>query len=121
MTLHRRRLGKLGEDLAAEYLHQAGYVILERNFRTPLGEIDLIARHQDRVVFVEVKTRRHQSFGTPQEAVTTQKLARLHKLASYYLKARHLGTPPVRFDVVAITWNPERPPQVLHLTGVSGP
>ena len=84
----RRQLGDHGEDLAAAALKQQGYKILERNYVTPLGEIDLIARQGKTVVVVEVKTRRGSSFGAPQEAVNPGKQGRLRRLADYYLKAK---------------------------------
>jgi len=99
----RRQLGDQGEDLAAAALKQQGYKILERNYVTPLGEIDLVARQGKTVVFVEVKTRRGSRFGAPQEAVTPGKQGRLRRLADYYLKAKRLTETPVRFDVVAVT------------------
>ena len=105
----RRQVGNAGEDLAAAALKKQGYKILERNYRTPLGEIDLIARHQGFLVFLEVKTRRSLHFGQPQEAVSPAKQKRLKRLADYYLKQKRLGEVPVRFDVVAITMNEEGP------------
>jgi putative transposase len=99
----RRALGDAGEDLAAAALKKQGYKILERNYVTPLGEIDLIARQGPVVVFVEVKTRKNASFGSPQDAVHPGKQARLRRLAEYYLKQKRLGEVPVRFDVVGIT------------------
>ena len=99
----RRQLGDHGEDLAAAALKQQGYKILERNYVTPLGEIDLIARQGEVLVVVEVKTRRGLSFGAPQDAVHPGKQDRLRRLAEYYLKAKRLTETPVRFDVVAIT------------------
>ena len=99
----RRQLGDHGEDLAAAALKKQGYKILERNYVTPLGEIDLIARQGKTVVVVEVKTRRGSRFGGPQEAVHPASRTRLRRLADYYLKAKRLTETPVRFDVVAIT------------------
>lgn len=107
----RRLVGNEGEDLAAAALKKQGYKILERNYRTPLGEIDLIARHQGFLVFLEVKTRRSVRFGAPQEAVSPAKQARLKRLADYYVKVKRLGEVPVRFDVVAVTMS-EAGPQV---------
>ena len=105
----RRQLGDQGEDLAAAALKQQGYKILERNYVTPLGEIDLIARQGKTVVVVEVKTRRGSRFGTPQEAVNPGKQGRLRRLADYYLKAKRLTGNPVRFDVVAVTLAGDEP------------
>ena len=99
----RRQLGDHGEDLAAAALKKQGYKILERNYVTPIGEIDLIARQGKVLVVVEVKTRRSSSFGAPQEAINAAKQAKLRRLADYYLKAKRLTDTPVRFDVVAVT------------------
>jgi putative endonuclease len=101
---NRRSLGNRGEDLAATYLKKQGYKILERNYRTPIGEIDLIARHRGVLVFIEVKTRRSSKFGSPQEAVHQAKQERLRNLAAYYLQQQGLGEVAARFDVVGILW-----------------
>jgi putative endonuclease len=106
---NRRSLGDRGEDLAAAFLKKQGYKIVERNYRTPLGEIDLVARHQGVLVFIEVKTRTSARFGVGQEAVHYAKQARLRKLADYYLKQKRLGEMAVRFDVVGILWQDGKP------------
>lgn len=98
----RAALGRRGEDLAAEHLVREGYRLLQRNYRCRLGEIDLVARDGEAVVFVEVKTRRSKAFGTSAEAVSASKQARLLRLADCYLRDRGLGNPPCRFDVVAV-------------------
>ncbi len=115
MITPRRQLGDKGEDLAAAALKKQGYKILERNFTTPLGEIDLIARHQGCLVFIEVKTRKSLRFGRPEEAVTPTKQRRLQRLAEYYLKQKRLKEQPLRFDVVAITLTGEGPLiEIIH-------
>jgi putative endonuclease len=105
----RRTLGDRGEDLAAAALKKQGYKILARNYITPLGEIDLVARQGKTVVFVEVKTRTGHGYGSPQEAVHPAKQARLRRLAEYYLKQQRLQSAPVRFDVVGIIIADEGP------------
>ena len=112
----RHILGETGEDLAAVALKKQGYKILERNYRTPLGEIDLIARHRKTLVFIEVKTRTSERFGAGQDAVHHAKQARLRKLADYYLKQKRLGEVAVRFDVVGILWG-EGEPQIEVIQG----
>jgi putative endonuclease len=102
MTKERIALGKLGEDLARKRLKALGYRILEKNYRCPLGEIDLIARDGDVLVFVEIKTRRDQSFGPAKEAVTRKKQTQLSKVALAYMKSKKLWGRSARFDVVAI-------------------
>jgi putative endonuclease len=109
MTPTLKQVGATGEDLAADILQKQGYHIIARNYRTPLGEIDLVARHQGALVFVEVKTRRSQRFGSPQEAVHPAKQERLRHLAEYYLQQQELGEVMVRFDVVGILWQGGKP------------
>jgi putative endonuclease len=99
----RRQLGDAGEDLAAAALKKQGYKILGRNYVTPLGEIDLIAKKGRTLVVVEVKTRKSSRYGSPQESVSHAKQAKLRRLADYYLKDKRLTGTPVRFDVVAVT------------------
>jgi putative endonuclease len=103
MSRERRLLGQAGEALAADTLQQQGYAILSRNYRTPYGEIDLIARHGDTLVFVEVKLRRSEFFGPPQAAVNAAKQRHLKLAAQYYLNQQRTADIKFRFDVVAIT------------------
>ena len=105
----RRQLGDAGEDLAAAALKKQGYKILERNYVCPLGEIDLIARQGKTYVFIEVKTRKNDRFGAPQEAVNSTKQRKLRLLADYYLKQKRLGEVDLRFDVVGITMAADGP------------
>lgn len=97
----RKSLGRLGEDLACEYLERNGFMIVERNYRTRRGEIDIIARRENCEVFVEVKARRTGDYGEPEEAVTGTKVRRIRAVASEYLGEKGLGT-DVRFDVVSV-------------------
>jgi putative endonuclease len=96
-------LGKEGEDRAARFLAGRGYTILERNYRTQSGEIDLIALHRGEVVFVEVKTRTSDAYGAPELAVNPKKQRRMIRTALGYIKYKKLHQMPCRFDVVAIT------------------
>ena len=97
-----RAKGAQGERVGEDYLKKQGYEILERNVHSPFGEIDLVANHRGALVFIEVKTRRDNTFGSPEEAVDRRKNERLTRLASWYL-AQHPGAQPsVRFDVLAI-------------------
>ncbi len=114
MTDTRQALGRWGEDLAAAYLQQHGMVILERNFRGKRGEVDIIARDGGDLVFVEVKTRRSEAFGIPQEAVNWRKRQQIIHLAEIYLQ-RHPSLLQPRFDVVAIMVRPHAEPLVEHL------
>lgn len=96
-------LGQQGERIALELLKEQGYRILEKNFRTRLGEIDIIARHKDTICFVEVKTRKSLTHGVPQESVVPAKRHKLAQVALCYLKQKKLFSLKARFDVVAIT------------------
>lgn len=97
-----RPLGIKGEDLAAKFLKKKGYKIIARNYKSPVGEIDIIANDRGTLVFAEVKTRSDESFGHPFEAVTYGKREKLRKVALYYLKNCRKGDMPSRFDVLSI-------------------
>lgn len=102
MTQERLRLGQQGEEAAARYLVTQGMKILERNLRTPLGEIDLVARQKKTLIFVEVKTRRSDRFGLPQEAVGARKQRQILRAAQWYLADGNGSGLQPRFDVVAV-------------------
>lgn len=102
MNMKRRDTGRLGEKLAREFLEKQGYRIRETNYRGPEGEIDIVAEHQDYLVFVEVRTKRSLAFGSPQESITPTKMKRLRATAARYRQA-HTNLPlSWRIDVVAI-------------------
>lgn len=99
-----RELGEVTESLACEYLRKKGFKLLERNFNCRFGEIDLIMQDKDSLVFVEVRYRRNNNFGSGAESITTSKQSKLIKTASAYLQQRaKLNKYPARFDVVSIT------------------
>jgi len=99
---YNQEAGKLGEELAAEELQRRGYAILARRYRTRYGEIDIVAQDGDTVVFVEVKARRSDRFGSAAESVTGWKQRRIAAMAVDYLSWVHRLDDPCRFDVVAI-------------------
>ncbi len=101
MEKYRQAIGKLGEDKAKKYLKRQGYRILESNYRTKAGEIDLIAKAKECLVFVEAKTRTSDEYGTPAEAVSYYKQQHMLKSAKYYL-AKHGGECECRFDVIEV-------------------
>ncbi len=103
MTKERIALGKFGEDLAGERLKDLGYKILKKNYSCPLGEIDLVARDGDVLVFVEIKTRKNKPLGQVKEAVNRKKQIKLSKVALVYMKSNNLWESQARFDVVAIS------------------
>ena len=99
----RKVLGARGEDLAVKYLKKKGYKVIERNYRCQWGEIDLVARQGDTLVFVEIKSRSSHGFGLPQEAVDRFKQDKLIEVARAYLAERRLTEDiTMRFDVVAV-------------------
>lgn len=102
MTLKKKELGANGEKIAARFLKKRGYRILERNYRTRLGEIDIIAEQGADLVFIEVKTRSDTIFGSPFESVTVPKQRQLAKVALEYMSKRSFHNRPARFDVVGI-------------------
>ncbi|MEP6481073.1 MAG: YraN family protein [Rhodoglobus sp.] len=95
-------LGRRGEAIAAEYLVGHGFSIVEHNWRCAQGEIDLVARDGDELVFVEVKTRSSVAFGHPFEAITAAKLARLRRLAAAWCEAHPGSHDRIRIDAVAV-------------------
>jgi putative endonuclease len=103
----RRVTGTRGEDEAARFLTRSGYAIVDKNVRTRAGEIDLVAREGNTLVFVEVKTRRDMEGDPPQAAVNTRKQNRLGRLALGYLKSKRLRQTPCRFDVISVIFNDE--------------
>ena len=113
--MNTKRIGDRGEEEAAAYLEQKGYAILERQYRTPLGEIDLIARDGRTLAFVEVKTRRNERFGSPSSAVGWEKQRRIIRAAMWYMNQRQGDVPPCRFDVVEVYAPPEGAWKVRHL------
>ena len=112
----RQELGRYGEDVAVAHLQAAGLEVLDRNWRCREGEIDVVARAGDVVVFVEVKTRSGTGFGEPAEAVTATKTRRLRVLACRWLAERRPpGALELRFDVVSVLRRRGNAPQVVHL------
>jgi putative endonuclease len=98
----RRAVGAAGEDAVAQWYAGSGYVVLARNWRVREGEIDVIARRGATIVFCEVKTRRSDAFGSPADAVTPTKQARLRKLAVLWLGANDARADVLRFDVAQV-------------------
>ena len=100
MEKYRKTIGNYGEDAAAKYLKKNRYIILERNFNIRGGEIDIIAKKGDYVIFVEVKTRSNENYGGGLEAVNSVKQQRMIKAAQVYMQS--LDNVPVRFDVIEV-------------------
>jgi putative endonuclease len=115
----RRAVGQYGEQLAERRLRSAGLEVLDRNWRCPLGELDLVCRDGDDLVVVEVKTRSSELFGSPLEAVTDRKAARLRRLAARWLAEHPFAPVGVRVDVVGVLLPRRGAAQVDHLRGVA--
>lgn len=99
----KQEIGQKGEDKATKYLKFKGYKILDRNYRSKYGEIDLICQDKDRIVFVEVKTKSHPAFGSPLAAVDSRKQKKLRNLALLWLSEKGwFGKREIRFDVIGI-------------------
>lgn len=100
---HNIDVGKRGEEATCLFLEHEGFEIIERNWRCPSGEADIIAIDGENLVFVEVKTRSSESTGLPEEAVTREKRRRYEEIALAYLRSSTLGSMYVRFDVASVT------------------
>ena len=107
--------GRLGETFAAEYLVRQGYVIVEKNYRRPFGEIDIVARERGVLVFVEVKTRHASGYGTPVEAVDARKQRQLSRIAQDYLLNGRLIDTAARFDVIGVILDAHNRPAEIEL------
>lgn len=99
----KKELGRFGEDMAARYLEEEGYKILARNYRNRYGELDIICIKNEVLVFVEVKTRRSNRYGSAEEAITPKKIEHIKKVALHYLAAYHFKYKEIRFDVISIS------------------
>jgi putative endonuclease len=115
MTIQRRAVGAYGERQAERHLVAQGLVVLARNWRCAEGEVDLILRDGDDVVFCEVKTRRGQAYGTPAEAIGPVKVRRLRRLAVLWLTQSGVRPHEIRFDVVAVLPQPRGATKIEHL------
>lgn len=116
---HHNELGKIGEELAREFLLSKGYLILELNWRKKRDEIDIIAKLQEFVVFVEVKTRRNQILGQPEKSVTVSKQIRIIRAAHSYLLDNDLHN-EARFDIIGVTLN-RLTKNIRHIPGAFVP
>lgn len=112
-----REKGEAGEDLAAKYLKQLGWRIIKRNYRCPMGEIDIIAEDGDTVVFVEVKARAKGAMVSASESVNVRKQEKLSSVAMHYLGTlgRKGGPPPARFDVIGVSIREGETEDIEHL------
>ena len=124
MTLFRKNLGQRGEREAERFLKKAGCRILARNWATPLGEIDLVAQEKrsGRIIFAEVKTRTDESVARGEQAVGRAKQRRIVRAAQLFLKRKRVAPDtPLRFDVLAVTFDADGRPEVRHTPGAFRP
>lgn len=115
MTTERRAVGAYGERVAARHLRDQGLVILEQNWRCRDGEVDLVLRDGDDIVFCEVKTRRTEAFGTPAEAIGPRKVRKLRRLARIWLDEHAVHPRGIRFDVVEVLPQQRGATRVAHI------
>lgn len=116
MSRKRVKLGRSGEDIAAAYLERQGWIIVERNYQHRSGEIDIIARDGETLVFVEVRTRQDEDYGHPLESVVVAKQHQVSVGALHYLSRNNLLERDIRFDVVGILAG-SGDPEISHVTG----
>ncbi|TKH37433.1 YraN family protein [Paenibacillus polymyxa] len=103
----RKAKGAMGEEAAALFLENLGYRILERNWRCRSGEIDLIAKQEHILVFIEVRSRSSSKYGTPAESVTARKITQVRQTAAVYLHMNGMGESPIRFDMISVRLSAE--------------
>ena len=115
MSQSTKKTGGAGEDLAAAVLVKKGFRLIERNYRYGKGEIDIIAKDGDLLVFIEVKARKNLEFGPPELAITRGKQNQIKKIAAAYLYEKEIKDTQCRFDVVAIQFMPKQNPKINHI------
>ena len=118
MSTQKQAFGRWGEETAVTYLEKHGYTILERNFHSAHGEIDIVASKQALLIFVEVKTRSSHSFAYPEDSVTQGKQAHMLSAAAEYLQAHPESSESWQFDVIAIERKPGESPEIVHFENV---
>ncbi|MBK7228206.1 MAG: YraN family protein [Ignavibacteriales bacterium] len=112
---NKRDIGKEGEDIAAKYLTEKGFEIVERNFYySNHGEIDIVANHNNQLVFIEVKSRLNLEYGEPEYAITPKKIKQIKKIAELYLFDKEIEEVDCRFDVVAVLLEDKSNPKITH-------
>jgi len=118
MNDRRQRIGRWGEQIAADYLVNKGFRLLGRNVRTPYGEIDLLCQRESQIVFVEVKTRTSNTFGYPEDSVTPRKQAHMLSSAEHYLQEHEIDN-DWQCDVIAVEGSPGgKAPRITHFENV---
>ncbi len=116
--MNSSQTGKQGEEIAEKYLVNLGYKILQNNFHSRFGEIDIIAKDEDSIVFVEVKARSNDSFGKPLEAIGSKKLFGLIKTGQLYLLKNKWSSFPYRFDAIEVILSSEKT-EINHIKNIT--
>lgn len=119
MTIQKTELGKKGEKLASDFLEKEGYVIIDKNYHYGHTEIDLIAKQNNILVFVEVKTRKSLEFGHPAESITRKKLKNILRTAEAYLYDKKISDCDCRIDVISILLLKDKDPEIEHFMNVN--
>ena len=121
MVHARRQFGDKGEKIAKAFLRKKGIAVHAVNYRTPFGEIDLVAQEGGELIFVEVKTRRSETFGRPEESVTPAKIQHILRSGEFYMQTHKWVDRPWRIDVIAITMKAGSDPEIVHFTHIDNP
>jgi putative endonuclease len=111
-------VGDIGEELAVKFLEEKGYIILDRNYRSRFGEIDIIAKYKDYYIFIEVKTRRFISYGRPAEAINSVKINRIMKTVNFYLSHKKIHDCNMRIDAIEIFIKNSKDIQINHIENI---
>lgn len=114
-TQNNKKVGGRGEDIAVDYLTNKNFEIIERNYHYGHGEIDIIAKDNDILVFIEVKTRKNLEFGPPELSITKNKQRQIKRIAEAYLFEKEIKNTDCRIDVVAIMIKSKLPPKINHI------
>jgi len=118
--MHNQAVGSMGEKMACDYLTKKGYLILDKNFRTKVGEIDIISKLKNKLVFVEVKTKISDEKGKPYEHVTKSKIAKFKRAVQAYILKFKIDC-PIRLDVISIQLSEDLSIQnILHFENITG-
>jgi len=114
MQGYKKQFGNKGEKIAEDFLRNKGYKIIQRNYRCAFGEIDIIAEYIDTIIFVEVRTKSTDNFGSPQDSITSSKIDKISKTAIMYIQEKNLIDQACQFDVIAITYKTGKP-NISHI------
>lgn len=116
--MNTKRIGDIGEEKATQYLKKKGYKILDRNYRCRFGEIDIVAKYRDYIVFVEVKTRRCCSYGRPVESINSLKINRILKTLNFYLTEKRIYDQNIRIDAIEVFLNDSKDIKLNHIENI---